>query len=368
MRHHLILSILFIFTGCAGAPPSDAPTAAEKISWGDRALSIGDEPSALKHYMGALLLDDQDHELLYKVGTLQKRRGNKRAAISSYQRVVDLEPDHMPATDGLAMLLIEQNDTSVAKLMVERMQKLQPESWRVPYAIGLIALKENEFGRAEYQFTKSLEKSPSNSEVLMRRGRAHLLNNRLEEALMDLELLLDDPRYRGQAYQNLGILFLKRRQYSKALEALLKTATPADAYTNVGQAATLQGDWREADFYLREAIRVSPRYNVAAAEQLEKLAEKRDGATQTDQAQPEQTRGNLVPDSNADTSTHLRISSQQQIYVLSNRERSSRVVGMIHQGSEIQLLDRKDGWTFVEFFHSPSQSRRRGWILTAELS
>lgn len=369
IRLFLILSVL-ILTGCASAPQPTAPTAAEKVAWGDRALRVGDESSALKHYMSALLLDDQDCELFYKVGTLEKRRGNKRAAIASYRRVVDLEPDHMPAIDGLAMLLIERNNTIAAKELVQRMQELQPNSWRVPYAIGLIALTEHEFGRAEYHFTKSLEKSPNNPEVLMRRGRAHLLNNRYEEAQLDLTGLLKNPRYKNQAHQNLGILYLKRREYTEALDSFLKTAKPTDAYTNVGQAAKLQGDWRDAEFYLREAIRVSPTYNVKAAEQLEKLAEDMKSATTGNQAQLQKSRigPEVVQTPKLGTSTNLRISTRQQLYVLSGRERNSRVVGMLVNGSKIELLDKKDGWTLVEFFHSPSQSHRRGWILTSELS
>ncbi len=245
----------------------------ELITLGDQAVLTGNERLALRHYLAAAKLDQSDYSTLYKIGALQKRRGNAVAATHAFELALDLNPDDVASLDSLAVLRIAQGEFEESAELLDRFEAVAPESWRAPYLRGLLAMEKGDFGRAEYQLTIALGRSPSNPEILIRRGEAHLMNNRLFEAEGDLHAARKVPLYQRQADQQLGILYLKKKDYASALEALMRTATKSTALTNVGQAAVMHGNVDDAVFYLREAMRESPTYNAVAADALQELGQ-----------------------------------------------------------------------------------------------
>ena len=89
--------------------------------------------------------------------------------------------------------------------------------------------------------------------------------------LMFLDNLKIDPSYK-LAWRNLGLMYAKNALFKKAYEAFSKIEKDYQAYNDVGYVAMLSGHFDEAQYYFKQAIKLSPVYYELAARNAERLA------------------------------------------------------------------------------------------------
>lgn len=104
------------------------------------------------------------------LGDIQESRGDNLAAVKSYQAAVALAPNEEKYRLSLAVELIRHNSFEPARVALKQAEELQPESWRVQLALGMV----EHFGGTDDAATKYLlraaELAPQPEEALQYLG------------------------------------------------------------------------------------------------------------------------------------------------------------------------------------------------------
>ncbi len=77
-------------------------------------------------------------ELEDLLGDIQEARGDNLAAVQSYQAAVALAPNEEKYTVSLAVELIRHENFDAAKVVLKQAEALEPQSWRIEVALGMI--------------------------------------------------------------------------------------------------------------------------------------------------------------------------------------------------------------------------------------
>jgi Flp pilus assembly protein TadD len=80
--------------------------------------------------------DDADLESL--IGDIEEARGKNLEAVKSYQAAVGLAPNEEKYRLSLAVELIRHSNLDAARVVLQQAQALQPNSWRIELALGMV--------------------------------------------------------------------------------------------------------------------------------------------------------------------------------------------------------------------------------------
>ncbi|MGA7221932.1 MAG: tetratricopeptide repeat protein [Candidatus Acidiferrales bacterium] len=86
------------------------------------------------------------------IGDIQEARGDNLAAVKGYQAAVELAPNDERYRLSLAVELIRHSSFEPAKVVLKQGEELQPESWRIQLALGMV----EHFGGTDEDATKYL--------------------------------------------------------------------------------------------------------------------------------------------------------------------------------------------------------------------
>lgn len=127
---------------------------------------------------------------------------------------------------------------------------------------GHIALENGNTEKAQNLFETALNKSPQSTLLRYQYGRTLLMNNQHQNAIAQLERVLNHHEQWWMAHQQIGIAYGKVGQ-------------PVAAHIHLAQASLYQGNHKDADFHLQVA--------------LKKLSERETAKPETNSAEQAQT-------------------------------------------------------------------------------
>lgn len=195
----------------------------------------------------AIYLNPKEPDFYAEKGRALARLGDNVPAIESYEAALDLDPDHLPAKQGLALvktggdkILLEQLDQVISDSTGNSQTYKQRGFYRMnhsdyPGAIedfslaisldpndsesffyrGKIHYIQKNWGQAEEDYSLAVNLEPENPEYYLARGQARYVSKNLEAAMADFTLTITlDPEHasgfyhRGITYQRLGRLEL----------------------------------------------------------------------------------------------------------------------------------------------------------------
>jgi Flp pilus assembly protein TadD len=81
---------------------------------------------------------DDNADLEDLLGDIQESRGDNLAAVRSYQAAVALAPNEEKYRLSLAVELIRHNSFEAARAVLKQAEDLQPKSWRIQLALGMV--------------------------------------------------------------------------------------------------------------------------------------------------------------------------------------------------------------------------------------
>ena len=81
---------------------------------------------------------DDNADLEDLLGDIQESRGDNLAAVRSYQAAVALAPNQEKYRLSLAVELIRHNSFEAAKAVLKQAEDLEPKSWRIQLALGMV--------------------------------------------------------------------------------------------------------------------------------------------------------------------------------------------------------------------------------------
>ncbi len=289
----LVLTVMGL-TGCAsppvaedGAPPDRAlydgkpaylsdtlfpvQSAEDAISKADAALQGGDTDLALLYYIRALEMDESSYEAAYKIGQIHMRRKNYPLAQMAFQLIPDSDSKYAGGLEGLGIIQLENRKYDDAEKLFAKAIDADHQRWEAHNGLGVIADLRNQHATAQSHYQVALNYKPESALVLNNLGYSKYLSGEWYAALEYFRVVVNfDPRYE-RAWMNMGLIHTRQEQYRQALDDFRHIMDEAHANNNVGYIALVDGRYKEAEYFLREAIRLSPKYFPAANENLERV-------------------------------------------------------------------------------------------------
>jgi tetratricopeptide (TPR) repeat protein len=258
-------------------PPGETTRILFKISSGDNAVSgvttaqTSSQEDAYYHLgLCSIALEEYDFALLYldeaillnpkqadfhaEKGRALARLGDNVPAMESYGAALALDPDHLPAKQGLALvktggdaLLLEQLDQVISDSEGNSQTYKQRGFYRMnhddyPGAIedftvaismdsddsesffyrGMIHSRQKSWAKAEEDYSVAVGIEPENPEYFLARGQARYVSQNLEAALADFTVTVSlDPEH-ASGYYHRGITHQRMGKLRDACADLLK--------------------------------------------------------------------------------------------------------------------------------------------------
>lgn len=193
---------------------------------------------------------------------LQEAHGRRAEAQTSYRRALQLDPGHVPATLGLALLLLENGAADEAMPLAAGALLRAPRSAQTHYVLGRVRLARGQVEAAEAAFAASRDAGAWDAGHFAGVARAYRQAGELASAQALLDLALQDLGTNSDPLQReQGLLALARSQPGQALAPLRAAADgePDDleAWLGLAIAADQSGDADAGAEAMAQAVRLA---------------------------------------------------------------------------------------------------------------
>jgi tetratricopeptide (TPR) repeat protein len=286
-------------SGAANAASGDARAAdpAKLFQRGQDALTHGQLEEAERSFRGVLRADPRSGAAYANLGVVYMRRRQWTRALESLQKAQQLLPQVAGVRLNMGLAYYRQNEFLQAIPAFESVLHDQPDSLQARYLLGqsyffadrwadaattLEPLWPQESGHLPYLYVLSNAAHRAGRKELDERataqliklgdgsptyqlfvGKYHLNLDQYDAALAEFQAAADaDPKL-PFVHFNLGLTYLKKRDYSHARDEFLKDAAVepdlALNYDELGDVYWLLEDDKNAEKSYREALRRDPR-------------------------------------------------------------------------------------------------------------
>ena len=221
---------------------------AEAVQRGDAAVRAGDLDRALYEYIRGLQVEQKpDAETLYKIGSIHDMRNNDRLAAAAYRWTLSLQPQHVGASTGLGVILLETRQYDEAGAYLGAVAEAHPQVWQAHNGLGILADLRGDSAAAIGHYRAALAALPNSALILNNLGYSQYLAGDLDGARQTLERALHSDADYELAWRNLGLVLVRSGEYERAVNALSRTSSRAEAHNDVGYILMIQGDYARAN-------------------------------------------------------------------------------------------------------------------------
>lgn len=252
-------------------------TSEEAIANGDRALAEGNTDRAMFEYVQALELSGGDSGLLNKIGGIHMRLGNPALAARAYSLSLKLDAENPAALEGAGLLFLRERRYEDAKRHLTVALERDPLRWQSLNGLGMMADLDGEHTQAVAYYRQALtippevEQQPDKAVLLNNLGYSLYLAGDWQQALQYFHQALNyDPDFE-RTWQNLGLVYTRKGEYDRALDAFRRVMDKPEAYNNIGFVCMINQDYDAAAHFFQKAIKLSPTYYVKAHENLDRV-------------------------------------------------------------------------------------------------
>ena len=233
---------------------------------------------ALFYYLQALEIDEEDIEIFCAIGNIQNSLNSPEFAIRAFKQALTINPDHVPALAAVGIYYLEQKNMDKANLTLERTVKLDQQrlNKKVSFkhfialdnespllAYNALAVLSDLNSRHDYAreiFKLLISTSENASLIYTNIGYSYYLSHHYILAENYYKKALDVNSGYERAKLNLGLIYVRTGQYNKSIQLFKQVMTIAEAYNDIGYFLLLDGRYQEAEYFLQNAIDLSPTY------------------------------------------------------------------------------------------------------------
>lgn len=211
-------------------------------------------------------------------------RNEGQKAQQEAEAIIKLDPNNMAAHVARSSALLMQNDTAKAREELDFIAKTYPNNVEARYQSGYLAYQEKDYTKASQIFEDLRKSNPKDMRGLVGVVEAKANQNRLPEAIKDMESALAADPERTDLKAALANLYVRAQRYDEAIK--LYTAVieknPKDSAVLFKLAETYRrkGDINQSMDTFRKASQAAP--NDAAP--LIQMALMLDGVDKHDQS------------------------------------------------------------------------------------
>jgi tetratricopeptide (TPR) repeat protein len=238
---------------------------------------------AESEFMEALKYAPYDHEIHYGIGQALEMQGELVEAKKSYERSINLKPNFVPSLVGLASLSAKNAQYRSAEKYATTVVQIEPSNiegnlllseayfnlgnFREAFAqlqsakifapqnpnlhlwLGKVMYARHMYGDALEELTKARSLGISNAEVYVYLGLTLLNLESYRDAETYFKLAVFKNRDDKRAWQGLGTIYTKSKEWSKALDAFNNALSidPDDGESILGVAFVMMNLGRLAD-------------------------------------------------------------------------------------------------------------------------
>ena len=172
----------------------------------------GDFPGAEAKLREAIKLKDEETFRVGLAGVLLQK-GEVSASKEQYERVLEQNPQSVPALQGLAVILEKQQKIPDAIVTLQKAATVDPANYLTFFNLGVLQEKLQQYDAAAVSYKKAVDLNPKHFESKYLLGMMQSRLGNVEEARRSLqaaaEMKPDDIRVHlalGEVYEKLGEL------------------------------------------------------------------------------------------------------------------------------------------------------------------
>lgn len=261
---------------------STPPVVLERFTGEDRAANIPEFVPLTADAIGKIKEQFLDAYSFLRAGMANERTGNYPAAVKSYSRGLEVEPENVELLNAMGFALFQQGKSEAAIVSLEKALKVDPGHWKAHnnMALASIDIGELELAEAHYReslaiepqpaiyndlgfvlerlgmpeeavgmYRKSLELDPESATVHYNLAAALARSGELAEADQHFRAALDDEKLAAQASSGLGMVLVQQGKLEEAeaiYRDLLRNQPSAAAHLELAQLLERMGRTDEA--------------------------------------------------------------------------------------------------------------------------
>jgi tetratricopeptide (TPR) repeat protein len=239
--------------------PFLAKTFDDAVARGDTAWLEGDADMATYMYVQALSFRPQDVMTLTKLGVIEQHRGNLPLAARAYELAAGASPTDARLSAQLGLVYLALGQDQDAQRWLLRSAGNSSQDWRVYDGLGVLEIRAGDNAAALQHLQRAQALAPSVAAPLLHRGQAMFSGGDYAGAEATVRAALKREAT-PEAWQLLGEIQARRRDYSESVDSLLEVLDPPAAYETVARTALDNGDNAVALRYFEKASSLSPVY------------------------------------------------------------------------------------------------------------
>jgi Flp pilus assembly protein TadD len=222
-----------------------------------------------------LLTDSKNLEGRLLRGEVLLARGKPNWAMAVFSGLQDLPEVSARARQGLGIAMLLTGTPGPAVGHLKAAVEADPTLWRAWNALGSYYDTQGDWAEAIEAYDLALAEHPNDAMILNNRGFSYFMQERLDEAVADIERALRlDPELKPAQF-NLRLAHAWSGRYVRALTGVTDKDLPR-VLNNIGYVAMMRGDLENAEAYLMRAMEVDPTFNETAWQNLARLRHMRE--------------------------------------------------------------------------------------------
>ena len=171
--------------------------------------------SAIDHFQRALKLDPENSSLQLRLALALSRLDRNDEAVAVLEALLTHHPDASVAQLALTRLYLANDQPDKAATTYQRLMRQQPTALQPVLEYGKL-LERHDIPAAFALYHDFLKLNPRAVVVRQQLAQLYLQQNRLEDALVQLKLILHQYPENARVIGQIGLIQLERKQWSEA--------------------------------------------------------------------------------------------------------------------------------------------------------
>lgn len=253
----------------------NASTLDEAVTKAHQALQTGSPDLALIHYINAFSIEPTNTAVLKEMAILYKKLQNQKLVATCYRLILEQEPDNITIQQRYGLLLIEHKQLPEAQRSLNKVVAADTTNWESYNGLGVITDLQGKHKEAQEHFKKAISNhqqvNPKHAELLNNMGYSLYMDDQFDTAQdYYVRALKINPRFKKALY-NYALIVARQKRYDEAVSTFSKVTSLPEANNNTGYIAMVNNDLERADYYFKQALKLSPRFYQRAHKNLVEL-------------------------------------------------------------------------------------------------
>lgn len=264
----LIVSLVCL-TGCAALPDAGLPQGQAALSAAERALDEGNLETAFATLNRLVQADPQNVPALQLLARLHSITGNAEQQRVVVGMILAIHPEDPQSLEYLGLLALAAGQLSAATEYLELSISGDPNRWLALNGLGIIADEQGHYAAAQAYFLRGLALVPGHPKLTANLGWSLVLDGAPQAAEIQLRKALERAPDAVTTKSNLAFCIALQGRYDEALQLYSELYGASVAANNVGYAALVRRDRERAKVYLQDAMQLKPSFYIKASNNMQ---------------------------------------------------------------------------------------------------